>query len=182
VSKKKKKKGKPFNCLGCMKGMDYEDPKCKRCGRPNPGYSVKASAPVAFIAKSAGGKVVPIRAAKSARPVCHCGHRGGRFDKCCTACGLQYGISDIALQDRVLKASGVTPAGYWAAQSERQNDPGQREQMRDMAFKSGRQPTPEDIAIASGYSSLYDAVIRCNQPEARSFFMNAYYGTPGGAA
>jgi hypothetical protein len=183
VSKKSaKKNGKkfPYTCLACGKGMKRSHPACRRCGHRNPGFSPKVAAPPAFIVKAVGGKVTPITAAKVARPVCHCGHQGRRTDKCCTRCGAPYGISKAVHEGGILKAAGVIPSGYWADKAVRESDPAQREVLRGMAVKSARPASAEALARAWGFSSLRDAAMYCIVPEARSYFMNAYYGSNGG--
>jgi hypothetical protein len=178
----KKKKG-PFTCLACGKErMRRSQPKCNRCGKPNPGYVPKVAAPVAFIAKGAGGgKVRPLRVVKSAPPVCHCGNTGKRGDRFCHRCALPYGISAVGAEGVALKAAGIVPGGYWGAQAERENDSGQREQMRSMAVKGGRQPDAEAIARAWGFADLRSAAMFCDSPEARSYFQQQFFN-PGGVA
>jgi hypothetical protein len=179
VSKKNKKK--PYTCLACGQGMKRSHPACRRCGHRNPGFSPKSAGGPLFLAKSAGGTVTPIGAAKSARPVCHCGHQGRRTDRCCTTCGLPYGISKVAAEGMAMKASGVIPTGYYAAQAAREPDPAQRELLRQLAT-SARPASAGDLARAWGFQSLRDAAMYCTAPEARSYFMNAYFGSNGGAA
>jgi hypothetical protein len=179
VSKKPKKKA-PYTCLACGGEVKRKHPACKRCGHRNPGFVPKGARGPVFLAKSAGGNVTPLSAAKSARPVCHCGHRGRRTDRCCTRCGLPYGISKVGVEGRALKASGILPGGYWAAQAAGEADPGAREIMRDRAFKSARPPDAEALARAWGFPSLRDAAMYCLDGEARSYFVKALSG--GGAA
>jgi hypothetical protein len=177
VSSRKSKKGKRAGiCLGCGKTLRERMRKCPRCGRLSPLYAPKVAQGPAFIAKSAGrASVTPILAAKSARPVCHCGHQGKRTARYCTSCGLPFGISKVAVEGAALKAAGIVPGGHWGAQAARETDPAQRELMRGMATKAGRQPSAEDIARAWGYPDLRTAALYCDQPEARSFFSTAYF-------
>jgi hypothetical protein len=177
VSKSKKKR-LPFTCLACGQGMKRSHPACKRCGHRNPGFSPKVATGLRFIAKS--GNVTPIGVAKSARPVCRCGHQGRRTDRCCTRCGLPYGISEIGVEGRALKAAAILPGGYWAAQAARETDPQAREIMRGRAFKSARPADAEDVARAWGFPSLQAAAMYCTDGEARSYFVKAL--SNGGAA
>jgi hypothetical protein len=179
VSKSKKKR--PYTCLVCGKGMRRRDPACKRCGHRNPGFVPKGASGPAFIAKSAGRNVTPIGVAKSARPVCHCGHRGRRTDRCCTRCGLPYGISEIGAEGRALKAAGIIPGGYWAGKAAGESDPQAREIMRARAFRdSARPPDAETLAREWGFASLQAAAMYCTDGAARSYFVKALNN--GGAA
>jgi hypothetical protein len=178
VSKKAKKR---FGvCLACGKAVKRRQPACKRCGHRNALFAPKAATGPAFIAKAGGSNVVPLLG-KAARPVCHCGHEGRRSDRCCTRCGLPFGISVIGAEARALKASGILPSGYWADKAGHETDPQAREIMRDRAFKSARPPDAEALAREWGFASLQDAAMYCLDGEARSFFMKAYHGN-GGAA
>jgi len=181
LSKKNKRRGKEAGqCLGCGKTLRVRDRSCPKCGRRSPLFQPKVAAPPAFIAKSRGGNVRPIFTAKSARPVCHCGHQGRRTDRCCTRCGAPYGISRAAHEGGALKAAGIIPTGHWADQAAREADPARRELMRGMAVKSARPASAEDIARAWGFASLADAALNCSVPEASSYFQSQYYGSNGG--
>jgi hypothetical protein len=179
---KSKKKNRDI-CLACGGKVKRKQPACKRCGHRNPLFAPKVAASPAFLAKSAGSNVVPIAAAKSARPVCWNGHTGKRSHKCCTACGEPFGISRLEREERVMKAARVIPTGYWAGQAARQADPAQAEIMRELALKNvGGPPDAEAIARAWGYRSLRDAAMFCTESTARDYFMNAFFGSNGGVA
>jgi hypothetical protein len=182
VSSKKSKKEPPYRCLNCGGKLKPKMPSCKRCRKPNPGFAAKVAAPPAFLAKGAGVNVVPM-VRKAARPVCLNGHTGSRGQRCCTRCGEQFGISRLEREERVMKAAGIAPAGYWGAEAARESDPARRERARDAAFKAaGGQPDAEALARAWNFPDLRSAAMFCNSPEVKSYFMNAYYGTTGGAA
>jgi hypothetical protein len=179
VSKKK------FVCWQCGSAMKKKARVCRSCKKSKP-QAVKAQ--LAFLAKSYGRPVKPVRAVKPAKSRCPdpaCGRKGKRSAHACSRCGTPFTARDAVRAEEAAKTylAGIPgSAEYYEAIAHRQWDPNAREMWRAEAAKArAAQGTAtahaaSAIVKASGSRTLQEAFRRTTDPRAQAILRDVMGG------